>query len=408
MSTTSPDPSARTWRTPAVVLACGALILTLAMGTRQSFGLFLTPMVEEFGWGRSTFAFAMALSNLLTGIFQPLFGALADRTGAARVVALSALLYALGMALMPGSSTALMLDLSAGLLVGLGLSGTMFGVILGVIGRAYPPERRSFALGVATAGGSFGQFVMLPLSQWLIATLGWQGALLALAATVLVIVPLSVSMVEARPAVATGPRQSLGEALREAGAEPGFWCLVAGFFVCGFQVAFIQVHLPAFLVDAGLPAHVGALALALIGLFNIAGSFLAGALGGRLSKKRLLAGIYLTRAVVIGLFLALPMTPLTVYAFAAGIGFLWLGTVPLTNGLVGQIFGVRYLATLFGIVFLSHQVGSFLGVWMGGWFYDATGSYQVVWWCAIGLSLVAALVNLPIDERPLEARGAPA
>lgn len=397
--------TANHWRTPAVVLACGAMILTVAMGTRQGFGLFLQPMVQEFGWGRTTFSFAMALSNLLTGVFQPVFGAFADRLGAARVVAASAVLYAVGLALMPASDTALLLNLSAGVLIGLALSGTMFGVILGVIGRAYPPERRSFALGVATAGGSFGQFVMLPLTQWLIASMGWKGALYALAAVVLVIVPLAVSLVERRAHHdAHATQQSLGEALREASREAGFWYLIAGFFVCGFQVAFIQVHLPAFLIDSGLAASVGAMALALIGLFNIAGSFLAGALGGRYSKKLLLSGIYFARAVVIGLFLWLPLTPWTVYAFAAGIGFLWLGTVPLTNGLVGQIFGVRFLATLFGIVFFSHQVGSFLGVWLGGYLYDATGSYRLVWWGAIGLSLLAGLVNLPIDERPLARR----
>lgn len=391
------------WRTPAIVLTCGALILTLSMGVRQSMGLFLPPMTLEFGWGRSTFAFAMALSNLIWGAFQPVFGAVADRHGAGKVLVGSTLLYVAALSLMPFSNTGLLLDATAGVMMGLGLCGVTFGVIMSVIGRAYPSQRRSFALGVASAGGSFGQFVMLPLTQLLIGTLGWQGALFALAASLLVIVPLSVALME-RQAAVTGAQaqQSLGAALREAGAHPGFWYLTAGFFVCGFQVAFIQVHLPAFLLDNGLAATVGAAALALIGLFNIAGSFLAGYLGGRFSKKYLLSAIYFARALVIGAFLLLPITSLTVYAFAASIGFLWLGTVPLTNGLVAQIFGVRYLATLFGIVFFSHQVGSFIGVWLGGWLFDLTGSYQLVWIGAIGLALAAAAINLPIDERPLE------
>lgn len=404
--------SGRDWRTPAVVLACGAAVLSLAMGARQSMGLFLLPMSLEFGWGRSTFAFAMALSNLLWGAFQPFFGAVVDRHGAGRVVALSAVAFAAALALMPHASDPLLLDLSAGLLMGAALSGTTFSIVLGVVGRVCPPERRSVALGIATAGGSFGQFAMLPLSSALIASLGWKGALYALAASVLVIVPLAAALVErrgdaVRPA---GPEQSLGAALREASAHPGFRFLTAGYFVCGFHVAFIQVHLPAYLLDAGLTPSVGAMGLALIGLFNIAGSFLAGWLGGRASKKLLLSGIYFARAAVIALFLWLPLSPLSVYLFAAGIGFLWLGTVPLTNGLVAQIFGVRHLAMLSGIVFFSHQVGGFLGVWLGGLAFDATGSYRVVWLVAIGLSVLAGLVNLPIDERPVPraaAAGAP-
>jgi predicted MFS family arabinose efflux permease len=381
------------WRTPAVVLASGALILTLSMGVRQSMGLFLPTMTLEFGWG--------------WGAFQPVFGAVADRQGAGKVLVGSALLYAAALALMPFSSSGPLLDLSAGVMMGLAMCGVTFGVILSVIGRAYPAERRSFALGVASAGGSFGQFAMLPFTQQLIGALGWKGALFALAGTLLVIVPLSVALIE-RPGAAGAPaQQSLAAALREAGSHAGFLYLTAGFFVCGFQVAFIQVHLPAFLQDNGLSAAVGALALALIGLFNIAGSFLAGWLGGRWSKKYLLSAIYFARALVIGLFLLLPITPLSVYSFAAGIGFLWLGTVPLTNGLVAQIFGVRYLATLFGVVFFSHQVGSFIGVWLGGYLFDVTGSYTPVWIGAIVLALLAAIVNLPIDERPLPRVASP-
>lgn len=401
--------STANWRTPVLVLVCGAIILTLGLGIRASFGLFLQPMSMDLGWGRSHFSFAMALSNLIWGLAQPFFGAWADKQGAGRVVAVSGLLYAGGLALMPFSTTPLMLDASAGLMVGLGLSGVSFGVILGVVGRAFPPERRSLALGIASSGGSFGQFLMLPFGQLLISTLGWQTALLVLAGTIMATVPLAAAMMEGRRPVATGAQQSLNQALREAGGHSGFWYLTAGFFVCGFQVAFISVHLPAYLVDVRMTPAVGATALALIGLFNIAGSFVAGYLGGRFSKKYLLSGIYILRAVIIALFLVLPVTPLTVYLFAAGIGFLWLGTVPLTNGLVAQIFGVRFVSMLFGIVFLSHQVGSFAGVWLGGYLFDATGSYNLVWIGSIALGVIAAILNLPIDERPvvrMEARPA--
>ena len=394
--------STANWRTPVLVLVCGAIILTLGLGIRASFGLFLQPMSTDLGWGRSHFSFAMALSNLIWGLAQPFFGAWADKKGAGRVIAVSGLLYAGGLALMPFSTTPLMLDASAGLMVGLGLSGVSFGVILGVVGRAFPPERRSLALGIASSGGSFGQFLMLPFGQLLISTLGWQTALLVLAGTIMATVPLAAAMLEGRRPVATGAQQSLNQALREAGAHSGFWYLTAGFFVCGFQVAFISVHLPAYLVDVRMTPAVGATALALIGLFNIAGSFVAGYLGGRFSKKYLLSGIYILRAVIIALFLVLPVTPLTVYLFAAGIGFLWLGTVPLTNGLVAQIFGVRFVSMLFGIVFLSHQIGSFAGVWLGGYLFDATGSYNLVWIGSIALGVIAAILNLPIDERPVE------
>ena len=394
--------STANWRTPVLVLVCGAIILTLGLGIRASFGLFLQPMSADLGWGRSHFSFAMALSNLIWGLAQPFFGAWADKKGAGRVVAVSGLLYAGGLALMPFSTTPQMLDASAGLMVGLGLSGVSFGVILGVVGRAFPPERRSLALGIASSGGSFGQFLMLPFGQLLISTLGWQTALLVFAGTIMATVPLAAAMMEGQRPVATGAQQSLNQALREAGAHSGFWYLTAGFFVCGFQVAFISVHLPAYLLDVKMTPAVGATALALIGLFNIAGSFVAGYLGGRFSKKYLLSGIYILRAVIIALFLVLPVSPLTVYLFAAGIGFLWLGTVPLTNGLVAQIFGVRFVSMLFGIVFLSHQIGSFAGVWLGGYLFDATGSYDLVWIGSIALGVIAAILNVPIDERPLE------
>jgi predicted MFS family arabinose efflux permease len=391
------------WRTPTLVLVCAGIILTLALGTRQTFGLFLQPMSADLGWGRGHYSFALALSNLVWGLAQPFFGAWADKRGAARVVATSGLLYAVGLALMPFSNTPMLLNLSAGLLIGLGLSGVSFGVILGVVGRAFPAQRRSFALGIASSGGSFGQFLMLPLGQLLISSFGWQVALLALAGIILATMPLAVAMMEARQPTAASENkpQSLSTALREASRHAGFWYLTAGFFVCGFQVAFISVHLPAYLLDLKLSPSVGATALALIGLFNIAGSFAAGYLGGRYSKKYLLSSIYLLRAGIIALFLLLPVTPMSVYLFAGVIGFLWLGTVPLTNGLVGQIFGVRYVSTLFGIVFFSHQLGSFTGVWLGGRLFDATGSYTSIWIASIALGVVAAIINLPIDERPL-------
>jgi predicted MFS family arabinose efflux permease len=309
---------------------------------------------------------------------------------------------------MPFSTTPLMLDFSAGLLIGLGISGVSFGIILGVVGRAFPPERRSFALGIASSGGSFGQFLMVPFGAWLIGHLDWKYALLVLAGTILATVPLAAAMMEHRRVPASGggaaaaaKPQSLGAALREASGHAGFWYLTAGFFVCGFQVAFISIHLPVYLRDLNMSLSVAGWALALIGLFNIFGSFAAGYLGGRYSKKYLLSSIYILRAVIIGVFLLMPVSPASVYLFAAGIGFLWLGTVPLTNGLVGQIFGVRYVSTLFGIVFLSHQVGSFLGVWLGGYLFDLTGSYTLVWIGSIALGVVAALLNLPIDERPV-------
>jgi MFS family permease len=394
------------WRTPTVVLVCAAIVLTLALGVRQTFGLFLQPMSAELGWGRGPFSFAFALSNLLWGLAQPFFGAWADKQGSGRVVAVSALLYAAGLALLPLSTTPLMLDFSAGLLIGLGISGVSFGVILGVVGRAYPPERRSVALGIASAGGSFGQFLMVPFGAWLIGSIDWKRSLFVLAGVILATLPLAAAMAEERtrplsPAARDGKPQSLRMALHEARRHSGFWYLTAGFFVCGFQVAFISIHLPVYLRDLNLPLTVAGWALALIGLCNIFGSFAAGYLGARFSKKYVLSSIYFLRAVVIGLFLLLPVSPLSVYLFSAGIGLLWLGTVPLTNGLVGQIFGVRYVSTLFGIVFLSHQLGSFLGVWLGGYLFDLTGSYGPVWIGSLVLSLLAGALNLPIDERPL-------
>jgi MFS family permease len=388
------------WRTCGWVLVGSALILALSLGVRHGFGLFLAPMSAEFGWGREVFAFAIALQNLIWGLAQPFTGALADRFGAAKVVLIGGVLYALGLVFMGMADSPWSLSLSAGLLIGIGLSGTSFSVILGVVGRAVPPEKRSMGMGIASAAGSFGQFAMLPGTLGLIGWLGWSAALLALGLLVALIVPL-VSMLKDAPAPLSGNEQTLSEALREACSHSGFWLLAVGFFVCGFQVVFIGVHLPAYLVDQHLPASVGTTVLALVGLFNIFGTYTAGWLGGRMSKPRLLTGLYLVRAVVIGLFLWLPVTTTTAYLFGMAMGLLWLSTVPLTNGTVATLFGVRNLSMLGGIVFLFHQLGSFLGGWLGGVVYDRTGSYDLIWQVSILLSLLAAALNWPVRERPV-------
>lgn len=388
------------WRTSGWVLLGAALILALSLGVRHGFGLFLAPMSAEFGWGRGVFAFAIALQNLVWGLAQPFAGALADRLGAAKVVVIGGILYACGLVLMGMSDSPVSLSLSAGLLIGIGLSGTSFSVILGVVGRAVPPEKRSMAMGIASAAGSFGQFAMLPGTLGLINWLGWSLALLVLGLMVAFIVPL-VGMLKDRPLPSHGHEQTLGEALREACAHPGFWLLALGFFVCGFQVVFIGVHLPAYLVDQHLPATIGTTVLALVGLFNIVGTYTAGWLGGRMSKPRLLAGLYLLRAVVIVLFLWAPVTGFSAYLFGIAMGVLWLSTVPLTNGTVATLFGVRNLSMLGGIVFLFHQLGAFLGGWLGGLVYDKTGNYDLVWQISILLSLLAAALNWPVRERPV-------
>ncbi len=388
------------WRTSGWVLLGASLILALSLGVRHGFGLFLAPMSGEFGWGREVFAFAIALQNLIWGLTQPFTGALADRYGAARAVVVGGLLYALGLVLMALADSLWTLSLSAGLLIGVGLSGTSFSVILGVVGRAAPAEKRSMAMGIAAAAGSFGQFAMLPGTLGLIGWLGWSSALLALGLLVALIVPL-VGLLKDRPQPPQAHEQSLGEALREAAGHGGFWLLALGFFVCGFQVVFIGVHLPAYLVDRHLPAQVGTTVLALVGLFNVFGTYLAGWLGGRHAKPPLLSALYLLRAVVIVAFVYLPLSEWSAYAFGMAMGLLWLSTVPLTNGTVATLFGVRNLSMLGGIVFLFHQLGAFLGGWLGGWLYDRTGSYELVWQISIALSLVAALLNWPVREQPV-------
>ena len=391
-----------TMRRPWTVILCAAAIVTLAMGVRQSFGLFMPQMSLALDVGRASFGLAIAIQNLMFGLAQPFVGALADRHGAGRVVAGGALLYALGLAgaAMAGDATGL--HLSFGLLVGLALSATTFVVVLGAVGRVVAPERRGLAFGIVTAGGSLGQFLVVPGAQMLLGELGYRLALIGLAALIAFIVALAIG-VAGKPvdAAEAGPRQSLRQALHEAAGHRGYWLLNAGFFVCGFHIAFIATHFPAYLSDRGLGLEVGASALALVGLFNIFGSYLAGLSADHMRKKYVLSGIYAGRAAVIALFLWLPLSPASALAFAAAMGFLWLGTVPLTSGLVGQIFGVRYLSTLYGIVFLSHQVGSFFGAWTAGWIYDRSGSYDAAWAASIALGLAAALLHLPIRDAPV-------
>jgi predicted MFS family arabinose efflux permease len=374
------------------------MVLMLSIGTRQTFGLFLPPMTFDHGWTRETFGFAIALQNIVWGLGQPFAGAIADKFGAARVIVGGGAAYALGLVLMAYSTTGLAFDLSAGILIGLGLSGTGFGVIMGVVGRAAPAAKRSAALGLVGAGGSFGQFAMLPFAQTLISSFGWFSALLALAATSLIIIPLAAALAGRNVAAHTST-QSLSEAIREAAAHKGYWFLTISFLVCGFQTIFVMIHLPAYLVDKGMSPTDGMTALALIGFFNIVGSYGCGLLGGRYSKKKLLMWIYILRAVAIALFIALPLSTYTVWGFAIAMGVTWLGTVPLTNGMVAQIFGVKYLSTLFSIVFLGHQIGSFLGAWYGGLMFDLTGSYTTVWIFCVVLSVIAAALCAPIDER---------
>jgi MFS family permease len=392
--------SGTSWRTPAVVLICGGLVLMLALGTRQSFGLFLRPMTIDLGCGREVFSFAIALQNLVWGLGMPVAGAIADRYGAGRVLTVGGLAYGLGLLAMAHSTTPLGLDATAGLLIGLGLACTGFGVVLSVVARAFPPEQRSFAVGVTGACGSIGQFVMLPGGQALISSFGWVNALITLGALAFLIIPLGAALA-GRNAAAQESQQSIGEALAEATAHRGFWLLTASFFVCGFQTIFVMTHLPAYAVDRGLTPAQGMTALATIGFFNIIGSTAAGALGGRYSKKWILFWLYVLRALAIAAYLVTPLSAEGTYLFAAVLGVTWLATVPLTNSLVSQIFGLKYLSTLFSLAFLGHQLGAFVGAWAGGAIYDLTGSYQLVWLASIALSVVAAALCVPIDERAL-------
>jgi len=389
----------KTWRTPTVIILAGCLIAVLSFGTRAGFGLWLEPMSAKFGWGREVFALSMAIQNLVWGMGQPFAGALADRYGSARVLAAGGALYTCGVALMAYSPTPLMLHLSAGVMVGLALSGASFAIVLAAFGRMVPEEKRSRALGIGTAAGSMGQFLLVPVSQLLLTELGWQNALIVLSLFPLLVIPLAMALAGKAEYTGAGPDQSLTAAIREASRHRGYWLLVAGFFVCGFHVAFIQVHLPAYITDLGMEASIGAWAIAFVGLFNIIGAYYSGVLGGTFSKKYLLSLLYTSRAVIIAIYVLVPPTVTTTLVFASFMGLLWLSTVPLTSGIVAQVFGPRYMGMLFGFVFLSHQVGAFLGVWLGGKLYDATGSYDVVWWLSVGLGILAAIVHFPINEK---------
>ncbi len=380
------------------VLLCGAMVVTLSMGIRHGFGLWLQPITMDRGWTRETFALAMAVQNLSWGLAGPLAGMLADRFGAFRVLVAGAVLYALGLVLMALSATGLAFAASAGLLIGIAQSGTTYAVVYGVIARNVAPEKRSWAMGVAAAAGSCGPFRMVPGETWLFGGFGGPHALFVLSCLALAVVPLAWGLREPQAAAHAGPQQSVGAALREAFGHRSFLLLTAGYFVCGFQVVFIGVHMPSYLKDQGLSPGVATTALALIGLFNVFGTYTAGALGQKLAKRHILAAIYLLRSVAITVFILAPLTPWSVYLFAGVMGFLWLSTVPPTNAIVAQVFGVRYMSMLGGIVFLSHQLGSFLGVWLGGKLYDTTGSYGVVWWIAVALGVFAAIVNLPVRE----------
>ncbi len=390
------------WRNPILILVCASIVLILSFGIRTSFGIFLAPMSTDLGIGRQSFALAIAIQNLLWGLSQPFVGAIADRYGSGRVVAVCALMYVLGLVVMAHASTGADLTMGAGVLIGLALSGTGFPVLLAVVGRSVDESRRSLFLGFASAGGSSGQLLMVPLGQVFLDGFGWGTALLLFALLSSLMVPLAAVLTgKASAGSERIAKQSLRQAISEASRHSGYRYLTVGFFVCGFHVAFIATHLPAFILDRGGTPVLGAAALALIGFGNILGSLACGVLGGRYPKKYVLAGLYLGRSVIITLFILAPVSDLSVLLFATGIGMLWLGTVPLTSGLVAQIFGVRYMATLFGFVFFSHQLGSFLGAWLGGYVYDTTGNYDLVWWIAVALGLAAAALHWPIDERPV-------
>lgn len=392
------------------VLACGALIVTLSMGIRHGFGLWLAPITQAQGWDRETFSFALAVQNLAWGFIGIFAGMLADRFGAFRVLVGGCVLYGLGLAGMALAPNALVFSLTAGVLIGAAQAGTTYAVVYGIIGRQIDPSRRSWAMGVAAAAGSFGQFLMVPVEGMLINVLGWQNALLALALAVLLIAPLAFGLREPGFGAGSVPakrEQTVMQALREAFRYPSFQLLMAGYFVCGFQVVFIGVHMPSYLKDKGLSPQVASYALALIGLFNVFGTYIAGTLGQKLARRKILAGIYLGRSIAIALFLWAPLTPLSVYIFSAVIGLLWLSTVPPTNATIAQIFGVAHLSMLGGSAFFSHQIGSFMGVWLGGLLYDRTGSYDIVWWLAIALGVFAALMNLPVREAPIARGSAP-
>lgn len=400
---------------PEWIVFAGCAIALIGFGPRASSGLFQLPMIQAYGWGRDTFSLAIAIQNLLWGLGSPFAGAMADRYGVTRVLWVGALLYAAGVALMAYANTPGLLYLSAGVLIGFGLSAASFNLILGAFGKLLPESWRPLAFGAGTAAGSFGQFFYPPIGNILIENFGWQQALIVFGASVLLIMPLAVLLATRpgrNPTTMAGPSpdpgQSIAQALGEAFRHPSFVFLTLGFFTCGFQLAFVTVHLPAYLKDAGLASWVGGWTLAVIGLANAVGSLSAGWLSGRMPKRRLLAGIYFARGLVIAVFIMVPPTPTSCILFGLFMGLLWLSTVPPTSGLVMLMFGTRYMAMLYGFVFLSHQIGGFLGVWLAGVLYEARGSYDLVWWASVALSFASALINLPIRERPVERDALPA
>lgn len=390
----------RSWRTPLLIVVCGGIIMGLALGVRHVQGLFLLPMTSARGWSREEFALAIALQNLVWGLMMPFTGMIADKFGTAKVLAAGCALYAAGLYLMAQAATNMELVLTAGFMIGAALSATSFGTVYGAISRLVAPERRGWALGLAGAVGGLGQFAMVPATQGFLTEFGWIVSLILLAAVMACITPLSAALQEPPPPSDDGQKsQSMTEAIREAFSHRGFWLLNAGFLACGFQLAFMAGHLPAYLMDKGMSGHSAMVALSLIALSNIAGTYVCGILGAKYRRKHLLATIYLARSGAIAAFVTLPLSELTLYSFAFIMGFLWLGTAPLTNGLVSQVFGVKYLTTLFGFVFVGHQIGSFFGVWLGGIVFDATKSYDLVWMGAIAVGLMAAALHWPIDDR---------
>ncbi|NKB20676.1 MAG: MFS transporter [Alphaproteobacteria bacterium] len=393
----------RTWRTPVVILTCATLILLLSFGARQTYGLYLAPISKTQGWEIGVFSFAMALQTLIWGLSQPFWGNIADRFGAGRVVSAGLIIYAAGLWMMSESVTPLGITLSTGLVTGLGMSATSFPIILAVVGRSVSEERRSLFLGIASAGGSSGMVIVVPFAQYFISDTGYTVALVVLALLMIAIVPLTAAIAgkPQTPEGANTVKQNTGEAIREALGHKGYVLLVTAFFVCGFQTMFIGGHFPNYLDKSGIDAETAAWALASIGLFNIFGCFVWGALGGKFSKKLMLALLYIFRSLSMIIFVLLPVTDTSALVFAAFTGLTFLGTVPLTSGLVAQIFGTQYMAMLYGFAFTSHQVGSFLGIWVGGIVFDMTGGYDVMWWSAIILGFVAAIMHWPIDEKPV-------
>jgi MFS family permease len=393
------------WRTPLIILVCGCLIALVGFGPRSTLGLFLTPVTTANSWGRDVFALALALQMLLWGMAQPFVGAIADRFGSVRVMWIGAALYATGLAWMAYATSQGALILSAGFLIGFGLAGTSFTVVIGAFGKLLPPNWRSLSFGVGTAASSFGQFLFSPLAVGLNQTLDWHYTLLIFAAIVLAIMPLSLALAlprETESTAQTTPPQSVTQALSEALRHRSYVLLILGYFTCGFQVFFITVHLPAYLVDRGLSVDIGAWTIGLIGLFNIIGSITAGYLGDKVPKRFILATIYFLRSLAILVFISVPASPLTSMIFGAAIGLLWLSTIPPTQALVAVMFGTRWLTMLAGLAFFSHQVGGFLGVWLGGLLYERSGSYDVIWYLTILLGFLAAAVNLPIVEKPID------